>query len=450
MPPQLKRPLLSRLKLSRSLIGLISIPCVVFLGIGLVNGRREWMASRQLERKLQPLRDAGSPVGDAAMSRRFRDATSDAGTAAWSRINLLCNAFRWQAVDSLPVVGTQELPARIAPDTAWDADKPVGAYLAAIKPILDLIHASAEVPMPVWQPVEFRGVQTLLPHLQESRQVARMLRLESEHALFHREPARAMRAIDSLQATAAAYDWHLFMVGELVHLALYQIYLDSISRSLNVDLWNQEQLDSLLTRLRAELPIEEKWRASLAAEQLMIIATLENNSNWARHAPTPLLPLWSTPTARLELYNTYDELMTLADAGADQLSTRSRQWEESFVRQAASGDSMLQGLFFPAIHPFALALDRASDKRKMTLTAVAIKIYQTKFDRWPEALSELARLGLRDTDWILRTQGPIGYEVAETGVELFCYAPDTSEIQPSTPTVIRREPGVAYTTIPIQ
>jgi len=345
------------------------------------------------------------------------------------------------------VVGTQELPARIAPDTAWAADKPVGAYLAAIKPILDLIHASAEVPMPVWQPVEFRGVQTLLPHLQESRQVARMLRLESEHALFHREPARAMRAIDSLQATAAAYDWHLFMVGELVHLALYQIYLDSISRSLNVDLWNQEQLDSLLTRLRPELPIEEKWRASLAAEQLMIIATLENNSNWARHAPTPLLPLWSTPTARLELYNTYDALMTLADTGADQLSTRSRQWEESFVRQ---GDRMLLGLFFPAIHPFALALDRASDKRKMTLTAVAIKIYQTKFDRWPAALSELARLGLRDTDWTLRTQGPIGYEVAGTGVELFCYAPDTSEIQPSTPTVIRREPGVAYTAIPIQ
>ena len=103
------------------------------------------------------------------------------------------------------------------------------------------------------------------------------------------------------------------MVGELVHLALYQIYLDSISRSLNVDLWNQEQLDSLLTRLRPELPIEEKWRASLVAEQLMIIATLENNSNWARHVPTPLLPLWSTPTARLELYNTYDALMTLAD-----------------------------------------------------------------------------------------------------------------------------------------
>ena len=127
MPPQPKRPLLSRLTLSRSLIGLMSIPCVVFLGIGLLNGRREWMASRQLERKLQPLRDAGSPVGDAAMSRRFRDATSDAGTAAWSRINLLCNAFRWQAVDSLPVVGTQELPARIAPDTAWDADKPVCA-----------------------------------------------------------------------------------------------------------------------------------------------------------------------------------------------------------------------------------------------------------------------------------------------------------------------------------
>ena len=103
----------------------------------------------------------------------------------------------------------------------------------------------------------------------------------------------------------------------------------------------------MLTRLRPELPIEEKWRASLAAEQLMIIATLENNSNWARHVPTPLLPLWSTPTARLELYNTYDALMTLADTGADQLSTRSRQWEESFVRQ---GDRMRLGPFFPAIH----------------------------------------------------------------------------------------------------
>ena len=53
-------------------------------------------------------------------------------------------------------------------------------------------------------------------------------------------------------------------------------------------------------------------------------------------------------------------------------------------------------------------------------------------------------------DWTLRTQRPVGYGVAETGVELFCYAPDTSEMQPGTHTVIQREAEVSCETISIR
>ena len=457
MPNQTDRRSAARYQLSYGLLLLTLVPCVVLLAMGLAAGRREWVASGQLQEKLKPLRAAGLPLGNATMSQRFRNVASTEGTAAWSRISMLCNSFRWQTVDLLPIVGAQELPATIDPDTPWEDDERVGEYLAAIKPVLNLIHAAADVSKPVWQPIEFRGIQTDLTPLQNARSISRILRLEAEHALFHRQADRALQAIDGLQANAAAYDWRLFLVGELVHLALYQLYLDTIGRSLSVDVWNQEQINSLMTRLQAPYPVTQRWRECLATEQLMVIATLENNATAVRPLANLMgggvarrLPLWFTPQARLELYNTYDELQSLADGGAEQLSTRARTWDREFTQKTGVDGLSLAGLFLPATQQFAAALNRASDKRKMALTAVAIKYFKLKHERWPEKLGELVQVGLPQTDWTLREQGALGYEITETGTEVFCYSADQSEQQPSNPTAIQREAGVAYETIPIQ
>ena len=47
------------------------------------------------------------------------------------------------------------------------------------------------------------------------------------------------------------------------------------------------------------------------------------------------------------------------------------------------------------------------------------------------------------SDWTLREQGALGYEITETGTEVFCYSAYQSEQQPSNPTAIQREAGVA-------
>ena len=86
----------------------------------------------------------------------------------------------------------------------------------------------------------------------------------------------------------------------------------------------------------------------------------------------------------------------------------------------------------------------------MTHTALAIKYFNVKHERWPEKLDELVQIGLTQTDWTLREQGPLGYEINETDAEIFCYSAYQSEQQPSNPAVIQREPGVAYDTISIR
>ena len=440
-------PLVRRGRASLWFLVAAFLPLTVFGVMTLVLWNQERVAARQLERKLAPIRAAGLPIGDAALAKRFRDSSSTVGTDAWSRISMLCMSYQWDGVGSLPVVGAKELPARIDPDTAWADDEPVGEYLAAVRPIIDLIHRSTEVPKPVWQPIEFRGISTLLPELQNARQIARILRLESEHALFHGDADRALRAIESLRATAEVYDWHLFLVGELVNIALRHIHLDIIARSLSVDLWSEDQVAALLASLRAPLPIAEKWRACLAAEQLMAIASLENPAGLAGTGLPTAQSLWITPRAKLQLYNAYDQLQSLADAGADRLLERARHWEETFARTNQSDDLGLRGLFLPAITNFAELLGRTTDRRKITLTAVAIKQFQLTHDQWPGTLDELIQVGLTPADWTLRQQGPLGYEINEEGAEIFCYSVNRSDKKPSNPTVIRREPGVAYDTI---
>ncbi len=339
---------------------------------------------------------------DDWMAERFRQAASTEGTVAWSKISLLSGASVREA-NELPIVGIGQLPDPWDPREPWKQEQAVASYLAEMRPVLELIEASSNVAMPVWQPMEFDGLATLLPELQESRQIQRLLQLEALFAIHQGQAARGLSAIRSMQATVEAYDWRMFLVGELVNTALRGMLFDTIGKALAADIWNAQQLAELNALVADPLPIAEKWSAAWASEE---------NFLCSRNMEQELGPAISA-SDKLQMLRLYRELSSMGSLPPGAFSQRMEEWDQAQARRLASQgvlQSSLQRLLMPAVAQMAVAFERLEFQRRLVLTAVAVKRYRLEQDAWPGQLENLSQVGLRPDDWTVPGRGKFGYE----------------------------------------
>lgn len=381
------------------------LPIVLGLWFGGSYLFEQRLAARQLDDYLREY-----PADDVWMAKRFRAATETAGTAAWSQILMLCESPMGWDESQLPVVGQGELPSLpLKERTAWREEAAVATYLDAMRPVLELIYASSDVPKPVWQPIQFRGVNTLLPHIQGARSVARLLKLEAVHASYHGDVPRTMAAIKGLKATAEVFDLNLFMVGELIHVAMLYMEYEAIEQSLSAGLWNAEQLMEQRGLLEQPLPIAEKWTKSLQTE-----------AHFATRldAVLPGTGILLSPRDRLTFFKETQSIQTLGDAPLGQLSQRAGQWEtdilarEDIGRQRNTAVQMAHANVTPAVKQYAVALELIEYRRRLTLTAVALQQFKLAKGNWPVRLEELEEVGLSGEVWSIPSVG--SFELEQT------------------------------------
>jgi len=379
------------------------LPIVVGLWAGCSYLFAQRVAARQLDDYLRE-----HPADDAWMENRYRETTETAGTAAWSQILMLCKSPKGWDDSQLPIVGQGELPSLpLKERTAWREEASVAAYLDAMRPVLDLIYASSDVPKPVWQPLQFRGVNTLLPHLQSARSVARLLQLEAVHASYHGDGPRTMAAIKGLKATAEVFDLNLFLVGELIHVALLYMEYVAIEQSLSAGLWNAQQLVELRGLLEQPIPIAEKWTKSLETEAHFATSL---------DALLPGMGILLSPRDRLTFFKEYRSIRTLGDAPMEQLSQRAGQWEagilasEDVGRQRNTAVQMAHANVTPAVRQYAVALKLIEYRRRLTLTAVALQQFKLAKGNWPVRLAELEEVGLSADVWSIPSVGSFELE----------------------------------------
>ncbi len=70
----------------------------------------------------------------------------------------------------------------------------------------------------------------------------------------------------------------------------------------------------------------------------------------------------------------------------------------------------------PALGAYVGALERQENARRLTLTAIGIKQFQLKQQRWPTSLGELDQVELGPADWTLLKHGSLGYEATDEEV----------------------------------
>lgn len=408
--PQPLRPLISRLPSIRWLVPLVCLPLLAFVIYAAWLGYRDHQASRELDALIAPIRAAGEPLGDAWLEQHFRQTTSSDGTAAWSEIIMLSTSFGWDATGGLPIVGRGKSLRTLEVGAKWEVDALVDDFLEQARPLFDLLYDAAKYPTPVWQPMEFQGIVTLLPELQDSRQIQRLLQLDFEHAIVHSDSDRALSDLQAMQTTAEAFDWDMFLVGELVNIALRGIYYASIQRSLYANVWSAEQLEKLTAQVSQPLPLAQSWNASVETEKALSLAYVSGSR------PPQEVEFLLSAESKLDLMRRYDEIQALSGAPLGDLTRRADELEGDWKsRQTNVGADALGSMLLPAVAAYANAFERLERTRRMVLTSLAIKRFQLAKDRWPEHLQELTQVGLSPEDWTLPGIGSLGCAIERDG-----------------------------------
>jgi hypothetical protein len=400
------------------------IPLTLLLAFLIVFVVHEKRAQDRLNSELAHIRTSDDPVDDATMSQWFLARTSQEGTSAWREILHLTDAslaaFGQAGFKRIPYVGEAPVPAEIRPGDEWPEEQDVAEYLRWMQPVLQQIEEASHYPTPVWQPIECRGFETLLPELQNSRSLTRLLSVEVEHALYHGDAERALRGLESMRAVTTAFDWELVLVTELVQIALRQVHQGMIRRSLGIDIWNEEQLLALQEQLGPARDVPTMWRRVFAGERAMMIAGLQNPQalGHGSEEASSIGMISRVPSLREPVILAYEKLQSVGGEGLVGLPGRVTKTLETF----ATATNPLLGLLLPAVTAFAVAIENEETSRRFSRTAVAIKSFQLKHGQWPDQLSELSQVGLSANDWNTVSGGTFGYEIDGAEAILWSYS----------------------------
>lgn len=436
--PQERRPSRRR----RWLLLLVLLPIALGAIAVAVLGYGEYCSHREVTAEIARLRAAGEPVDNETMALWFQAGTSREGTAAWRDVlAAVKQVSSGETVNSFPIIGLGKLPEPLAPGAPWPDEPRIAEFLQEVRPLIALIEQAGRYPAPVWQPIAFDGFSTLLPEIQASRGVTRLLHLEVVHALYHGDTERALRGFAAMQAAAAAFDWDCCMVADLVGIALRSIHHDAIRKCLADTDWDAAQLDQLLAQVQQPRDVAVRWRRICAGERAMLLALLQVSRDELEamlpqqdRRNVPVLLLIPSGTKKyLDAMATFQEI---GKPGVLGMTARVQELEREIALSERRRFD-LTALFLPAMSAVAAAYEREELDRRLTRTALGVKRYRVSEGQWPARLSDLAEAGLNPEDWTALQAGPFGYKIEGEDAVVWAY-----EVHdPGSPSRIRSEPS---------
>ncbi len=397
------------------------------------HGYQLWSRSSEIQSHLKRISARGLPVDNASLEQWHRSQNHDTQSALWAEILDLMeqHLISYPSLQNLPSLGQAELPEVLDPNQPWREEPYVAEYLRYARPILDKLQQATQRPEPVWLPLEFRGFHSSLGYMHNLRSVMRLLALEVEYALYHEDATRAMQGLSMMKATSQSVPYSTSLVTKMIGDACEAGYHAAVTRSLQVDLWTEAQLEELSQQL---VPSEQlgpsenvvdQWRSTWAGEQAMFAAQFGLSTGTQSEG----LTVHRVGLARLQrvYLELSEELQSMATDDLGQLLGAAEKLEQSLIRrghQPQSFDDMTFELLTPAVASAAKTFVKREEGRRQTSTALGIKRYQKRFGKWPKRLTDLTAIGHTAENWQTIRSGEFGYSAEADRAWLWSYRQD--------------------------
>ncbi len=327
---------------------------------------REIGAARELNEERSRDRLVGRPVDRESLAAWYHSQTSTEGTVEWSEILTLVSSqfisnrmqlFQKESIDPPFPEGSQEY---------YDHLKD---FLREVQPLIERIRAVGALKKPVWIPIQF---DEFWDRFYASRSVLQLMSLEFESAVHERDSSRAIQSLETMLNSVVAFDWNLGSISTYLSIIHRHMLYDSLTKSLEVDLWDEAQLVSLKEMIRP-LDLNAVWQKVLDVDGCQLSAD----------SPRGMMDYLPLPSMKKQMFDQLQQSRHLVKDGYRGL----RGLWKRHATDAATGNwwSNQQSMF----GEMAKALVLLEDHRRLTMAAVELKRFSLEKKRLPTDLREL-------------------------------------------------------------
>ena len=375
------------------------------------------MSEHRFEARIRHLRAQRIPVDYESLDALRRENAHSEGAVDWSEIFTVQNALALSTRDWPTFASDTKMGGRLIPGGEWPAEKQTARYLEKLRPLFIDVERALEQRMPILQTRDleysfrdgFNGLN-------------KNLRIEVEHALYHRQAERAIKALElmhGLEILQRANEKAGYLISTFQsEFAVYS----SISRSLTTKLLEETTIRALSKRLEEDPELSQHWRMNLVRHRVDTLETIQGpprqllaelgllhgdqiSSLFRRFiVPNKIL----SGSAKNRLLDFYDESETIADGGYAQLQSRALTLDEKFFNNRFIN---FKANFLLRAQNLSWNRLANEDARRLVRTALAIKLFEIAQQRWPKELSELSEIGHPQGEWSTLRKGNFGYEI---------------------------------------
>ena len=375
------------------------ILAAVLLLLGLAVGGIAWRFHRQHQQALadvaaevERIRAAGEPITteDFVALHRVPEGTADV-TPLWLKAIALAKRHQGPEAEQLPFVG-QAKPDRLRPEAADSLLPAAEAYLASCHETIAAVRAAAAAKGECRYPIDFQqGMNAKLDHLNEARQLARLLFLRAHVAVFRGRDEEALESVQLTLSLARSLDHEPNLRSQLVRPPLLDLALAEAELIVGERTLTDEQLRSLQEVLEA-IPVQGPMKVGLIGERGVGYHAFHHELGAAPPgAPARL----DRPGDCLFYLQMMDQMLAVADKPAKQSLQEMTIVNRQIAAKYSSGNPLtrsggsLSAQVLPAINQFLTASARLQAERDAAVAGVAFRRFQLAHGRPPASLAEL-------------------------------------------------------------
>ena len=394
---------------------------------------RDNMGRNAMVSEIQKLNEDGFSVGNETSANRYLERTSQQNTEAWLQVFGACESDSFVAsVTGVPALDRKVEIDEFADDfdtsIDWQFAEVCKRFTAEQTDLVEQIRSLASADQPVYFPIQFQSMQTLLPEVQSIRTVAWVIRIDAQVAIHLQDAERASRDILTLMSLSRTADAVPFTVSKLVGVAIRRMAMRALQDAIKVDLFSEQQLLEIDRVIEKNGDIGERWSVMMGDEMALSLLVFETpDLTMKAKKPIPARghdAVYYIDLMRKAIEIPSDDWRVLFDLSLE-LESKLLSDTKSFPKQV---DLILTGLLAPSFNAIATALINDSQLHRQARVAIAIRLYSRRHKELPSNLAMLP-----EELSALKPFGglPFGYTIADRRSALWGF--DVSNKQQQTP-----------------
>lgn len=404
----------------------LCLPIVALAGLTAYGLWRETQAQHQVDTLLTHYQQQGVPMGNESLRVAYDERANMNVAARWQRVADAASALEANFTQELVLRNVDDLDRLVPPGEPWAISPAMDRLQQQAEPVIKEIKGLVQAEQPAWDPMIFMGFETVYAAAGKSRNIARVLSYVSRDAFHRGDHQKTIETLALIPQVADAYDSQLFLISDLVYIAIRSVHSSFIRESLASDYWTVEELQELKQQLPPIEDVEERWQQMVMSEVAGMRASLgisdEDSSRHRVYSNQMVGLLYGSPVTRWGLLADLRRSFVTVDEFGVHVRPRGNRYQQSALNPESESSlfsvpfasaAPIYAMYSPAYEAAANAYTRMIRDRRWTLCGLAIKEFQLKNKRWPTTLDELSVVGISKTDRSAFPNVPFGYRVAE-------------------------------------